>query len=1091
MASMAGKTRQFVLTKEANDSCVSGFFSRVPATRRALRLHVDHQATELTTPSHTAQHMSLMNTLSRLIRGRREVAVLALCSASVLASRPMAQDRQAELYRNPVEFEKLSSAAQNLLIAKFGPRVILDEKGNIVPLSGSGHVLASGYPGIPPGSIASALSNTLVNDAAADVTAQDTQSESALVLGAGSNLIAGFNDSGSFLGSNQFTGWAYSADGGGTWTDPGQLPGTNDAGDPVLARDNTTGRTYFANLFFSGSGINIFRSDDDGVTWMPSVNGAPGSAGFMDKEWMTVDNFPGVGNGNAYLVVRDFGGGNGIFFFSSTDQGDTWGPSGGTLIADGSFANVQGAYVAVGANHDVYAFWFDSNFVPAEIRMRTSVDQGATWGTPVTVTTLTSTATNGNLSLVAGFRSNSFASVAVNPVSGDIYLVYNDPSAASGGDRGNIFLRLSQDGGATWSAAMLVNDDGTARAQYFPTIACRPDGTGLAVCWYDNRNHAGDVNIERWGATASISGATITFGSNFRISPQFVPVFGVDPVVNFVYMGDYDQLAADDTAYYTTWGDNRDDSIGAPGRKNANVRFATFVQDGPGAILDRDAVMLSGGNGNGQIEYNECNDLEVTVKNNGSAAATSVSGTLTTSTPEVTILDGTQTYPDLAPGDTGSGAAPFVISTSPAFVCGTPIDFTLTMTYSSGSDASDFSMATGGTNYVITAGTDAIVPGTTDIGNHGDDVVTTISLPFPVTFYSSTYSAVAVSSNGNAQFTGASAAFSNSCLPTLSLSDVIAPHWDDLRTDGGGEGIFRSVTGMTPNREFHLEWRTHYFSGAGTANFELRLHEGSSSFDMIYGTIGQSAAGATIGCQQGTGPNLTSHACNVSGSVPAGTKLTFSLPGCPNGGGQCGGPFTPTVSSVSPDHGPNTGLSGVVITGTNFESIDSVMFGSNAASFTVDNDTQITADLGATSTTGFVDVGVTNISGTGTLTDGFDYFKPPVEIGTACGAQTLTWSGLPTLGEDYTVTTQNLGGASQILLVDWSNMGPHSRARPPPPGPCPILVMPDMSINLGTTPDYTFSIPNDLNLIGVHLRTQARILSPAATTQVIDATIGE
>ena len=84
-------------------------------------------------------------------------------------------------------------------------------------------------------------------------------------------------------------------------TNPG-----GDAGDPVLARNNTTGRLYFATLGFSVSTIQVFRSDDDGATWIAPVNGTPGGSG-EDKEWIAVDNFEGPGNGNVYIVSRRFG----------------------------------------------------------------------------------------------------------------------------------------------------------------------------------------------------------------------------------------------------------------------------------------------------------------------------------------------------------------------------------------------------------------------------------------------------------------------------------------------------------------------------------------------------------------------------------------------------------------------------------------------------------------------------------------------------------------------------------------------------------------------------------------------------------------
>ena len=45
---------------------------------------------------------------------------------------------------------------------------------------------------------------------------------------------------------------------------------------------------------------------------------------------------------------------------------------------------------------------------------------------------------------------------------------------------------------------------------------------------------------------------------------------------------------------------------------------------------------------------------------------------------------------------------------------------------------------------------------------------------------------------------------------------------------------------------------------------------------------------------------------------------------------------------------------------------------------------------------------------------------------------------------------------------------------------------------LGNVSDHTFSIPADPALLGVHLRTQAKILSaPLVTTQVLDARIGQ
>src|SRR5437016_11226356 len=115
-------------------------------------------------------------------------------------------------------------------------------------------------------------------------------------------------------------------------------------------------------------------------------------------------------------------------------------------------------------------------------------------------------------------------------------------------------------------------------------------------------------------------------------------------------------------------------------------------------------------------------------------------------------------------------------------------------------------------DYAITTQTGTLVPGTLDTGNHTDDGTTPIGLPFPVTFYDQTFTAANLSSNGNLQFTSNNDTFTNDCLPTVNVNDLIAPYWDDLYTGdiATGQGIFTSVTGTAPNRIFNIEWRANF-----------------------------------------------------------------------------------------------------------------------------------------------------------------------------------------------------------------------------------------------------------------------------------------
>ena len=76
----------------------------------------------------------------------------------------------------------------------------------------------------------------------------------------------------------------------------------------------------------------------------------------------------------------------------------------------------------------------------------------------------------------------------------------------------------------------------------------------------------------------------------------------------------------------------------------------------------------SGGNGNGIINSNECAYLNMGVKNNGCATETGISATLTTTTPGVTVVQGSSAYPNMVIDASGNNSTPFKIQTSNAFV---------------------------------------------------------------------------------------------------------------------------------------------------------------------------------------------------------------------------------------------------------------------------------------------------------------------------------------------------------------------------------------------------------------------------------------
>jgi uncharacterized repeat protein (TIGR01451 family) len=97
----------------------------------------------------------------------------------------------------------------------------------------------------------------------------------------------------------------------------------------------------------------------------------------------------------------------------------------------------------------------------------------------------------------------------------------------------------------------------------------------------------------------------------------------------------------------------------------------------PGANLIMVTNFLSGGNGNGIIDPNECNNLTLVLQNVGALGATNIVARLSSSTPGVIIAQRTSAYADLPQSAVGTNVVPFSISTSPSFVCGTPVNLSI------------------------------------------------------------------------------------------------------------------------------------------------------------------------------------------------------------------------------------------------------------------------------------------------------------------------------------------------------------------------------------------------------------------------------
>ena len=144
---------------------------------------------------------------------------------------------------------------------------------------------------------------------------------------------------------------------------------------------------------------------------------------------------------------------------------------------------------------------------------------------------------------------------------GRVYLVYTF-ERSNGTDNTDIFVRFSDDLGATWSTPVRVNDDTTTNSQFLPKISLDPTTGNLVVVWYDARNDLGaggpgdtdgvpNDDAQLWGAFSLDGGQTFT--KNFQTSAG---TSNSHDSGNGIDYGDYSGLSFAGGVAHPAWADN-------------------------------------------------------------------------------------------------------------------------------------------------------------------------------------------------------------------------------------------------------------------------------------------------------------------------------------------------------------------------------------------------------------------------------------------------------------------------------------------------------------------------------------------------------
>ena len=251
--------------------------------------------------------------------------------------------------------------------------------------------------------------------------------------------------------------------------------------------------------------------------------------------------------------------------YVQVSQGETPGGSDGGDIKTNTFG-------------DVFTFWpSESN---QQLFVAKSTDGGGSFGTPVKIANTFSSflyhvpsdePSRGTLLYIT---AAAYRTAAID----NVYAIWMDLAGGSSCNstadmpgtnvnsacKTRIWYSRSQDGGATWSSPVKINDQSSLNDQFFPRLALDETSGDMMVVYYDTINDPGRLNTDIWMQTSTDDGTSWSAATVITTAETNETASGY----NTYQYGDYIGLSGYAGQFFACWTDRRSGSFeeiwGAP-----------------------------------------------------------------------------------------------------------------------------------------------------------------------------------------------------------------------------------------------------------------------------------------------------------------------------------------------------------------------------------------------------------------------------------------------------------------------------------------------------------------------------------------------